>query len=47
MRALCVFCGSSPGNEPAKRMYRAAGAIPREELNLMFTYRMRPSQPDA
>jgi ribosomal protein S18 acetylase RimI-like enzyme len=33
---------TSPDNEPAKRMYRAAGAIPDEELSIMFTYRMRP-----
>jgi len=32
---------TSPANEPAKRMYRAAGAIPDEELSVMFTYRMR------
>ena len=32
---------TSPTNEPAKRMYRAAGAIPDEELSVMFTYRMR------
>jgi hypothetical protein len=23
-------------------MYRAAGAIPEEEVSVMFTYRMRP-----
>jgi ribosomal protein S18 acetylase RimI-like enzyme len=33
---------TSPDNEPAKRMYRAAGSIPHEELSLMFTYVMRP-----
>ena len=33
---------TSPDNEPAKRMYRAAGAIPHEELSVMFTYRMQP-----
>ena len=32
---------TSPTNEPAKRMYRAAGAIPEEELSVMFTYQMR------
>jgi len=32
---------TSPTNEPAKRMYRAAGAIPDEEMSVMFTYRMR------
>ena len=36
---------TSPDNEPAKRMYRAAGAIPREELSLMFTYLVRPRRP--
>ena len=29
---------TSPTNEAAKRMYRAAGAISHEELNVMFTY---------
>jgi ribosomal protein S18 acetylase RimI-like enzyme len=29
---------TSPTNEAAKRMYRAAGAIPYEELSVMFTY---------
>lgn len=29
---------TSPTNEAAKRMYRAAGAIADEELNVMFTY---------
>ena len=29
---------TSPTNEAAKRMYRAAGAISDEELNVMFTY---------
>ena len=29
---------TSPTNEAAKRMYRAAGASPDEELSLMFTY---------
>ena len=33
--------------EPAKRMYRAAGAIPDEALSVMFTYRMRPDRDDA
>ena len=32
---------TSPTNEAAKRMYRAAGSIPDEELSVMFTYRMR------
>ena len=32
---------TSPTNEPAKHMYRAAGAIPDEELSVMFTYRLR------
>jgi ribosomal protein S18 acetylase RimI-like enzyme len=31
---------TSPTNEAAKRMYRAAGATPDEELSVMFTYRM-------
>jgi aminoglycoside 6'-N-acetyltransferase I len=31
---------TSPDNEPAKRMYRAAGSIPHEETSVMFTYRM-------
>jgi ribosomal protein S18 acetylase RimI-like enzyme len=38
---------TSPDNEPAKRMYRAAGAIPEEELSVMFTYRMRSRQGDG
>ena len=38
---------TSPDNEPAKRMYRAAGAIPDEELSIMFTYRMRPRHDDG
>ena len=38
---------TSPDNEPAKRMYRAAGAIPDEELSIMFTYRMRPRRDDG
>ena len=38
---------TSPDNEPAKRMYRAAGAIPDEEINVMFTYRMRPRRGDG
>jgi ribosomal protein S18 acetylase RimI-like enzyme len=29
---------TSPTNEPAKRMYRAAGSVPDEELSVMFTY---------
>lgn len=32
---------TSPTNEPAKRMYRAAGGVPDEELSTMFTYRLR------
>jgi len=36
---------TSPDNEPAKRMYRAAGAIPREELSVMFTYLVRTRRP--
>ena len=31
---------TSPDNEAAKRMYRAAGAIPHEEASVMFTYRL-------
>jgi ribosomal protein S18 acetylase RimI-like enzyme len=38
---------TSPTNEPAKRMYRAAGAVPEEELSVMFTYRMRARQPNG
>ncbi len=38
---------TSPDNEPAKRMYRAAGAIPEEELSVMFTYRMQPRHGDG
>ncbi len=38
---------TSPDNEPAKRMYRAAGATPDEELSVMFTYRMHPRRDDA
>jgi len=38
---------TSPDNEPAKRMYRAAGAIPEEELSVMFTYRMRRRHGDG
>ena len=30
---------TSPTNEAAKRMYRAAGSVPEEELSVMFTYR--------
>ena len=30
---------TSPTNEAAKRMYRAAGSAPEEELSVMFTYR--------
>jgi aminoglycoside 6'-N-acetyltransferase I len=29
---------TSPTNEAAERMYRAAGALSEEELNVMFTY---------
>jgi aminoglycoside 6'-N-acetyltransferase I len=38
---------TSPDNEPAKRMYRAAGAIAEEELSVMFTYHTRPRQGDG
>ena len=38
---------TSLDNEPAKRMYRAAGAIPDEELSIMFTYRVRPRRDDG
>lgn len=38
---------TSPDNEPAKLMYRAAGAIPDEELSIMFTYRKRLRDDDA
>jgi ribosomal protein S18 acetylase RimI-like enzyme len=38
---------TSPDNEPAKRMYRAAGAIPDEVINVMFTYRMPPRRGDG
>jgi len=38
---------TSPDNEPAKRMYRAVGAIPHEELSVMFTYRMQPRRDDG
>ena len=31
---------TSPTNEPAKRMYRAAGAVA-DELSVMYTYRLR------
>ena len=34
---------TSPTNEPAKRMYRAAGAIA-DELSVMYTYRMRAAK---
>jgi aminoglycoside 6'-N-acetyltransferase I len=30
---------TSPDNDVAKRMYRAAGSIPHEETSVMFTYR--------
>jgi ribosomal protein S18 acetylase RimI-like enzyme len=36
---------TSPTNEPAKRMYRAAGAVA-DELSVMFTYRMRDRDSD-
>jgi len=32
---------TSPTNEAAKRMYRAAGSVPEEELSVMFTFRPR------
>ena len=38
---------TSPDNEPAKRMYRATGAIPHEELSVMFTYRTQPRGDDG
>ena len=38
---------TSPDNEPAKRMYRAAGATPHEELSVMFTYRTQPRGDDG
>jgi ribosomal protein S18 acetylase RimI-like enzyme len=38
---------TSPDNEPAKRMYRAAGAIPHEAINVMFSYLMRPRERDG
>jgi aminoglycoside 6'-N-acetyltransferase I len=38
---------TSPDNEAAKRMYRAAGATADEELSVMFTYRMHPRRDDA
>jgi aminoglycoside 6'-N-acetyltransferase I len=38
---------TSPDNEPARRMYRAAGAIPEEQLSVMFTYRLRPRRGDG
>ncbi len=38
---------TSPTNEPAKRMYRAAGAVPDEELSVMFTYRMQSHDADG
>jgi hypothetical protein len=31
---------TSPDNEPAKRMYVAAGAVA-DEVSVMYTYRMR------
>lgn len=37
---------TSPTNEPAKRMYRAAGAVA-DELNVMYTYRMRAADSDG
>ena len=38
---------TSPDNEPAKRMYGGASAIPDQELSVMFTYRMHPREDDA
>ena len=38
---------TSPTNEAAKRMYRAAGATPDEELSVMFTYRIRARDADG
>ena len=35
---------TSPTNEPAKRMYRAAGAVA-DELSVMYTYRMGADGP--
>ena len=37
---------TSPTNEAAKRMYRAAGALSDEELNVMFTYLTPGAQRD-
>jgi ribosomal protein S18 acetylase RimI-like enzyme len=37
---------TSPTNEAAKRMYRAAGALSDEELNVMFTYLSSGAQRD-
>jgi len=31
---------TNPDNEAAKRMYRAAGSVPDEEVSILFTYRM-------
>ena len=36
---------TSPTNEPAKRMYRAAGAVA-DELSVMYTYRSRDDAGD-
>jgi aminoglycoside 6'-N-acetyltransferase I len=38
---------TSPTNEAAKRMYRAAGAISDEELSVMFTYLTPGADRDA
>ena len=37
---------TSPANEAAKRMYRAAGAISAQELSVMFTYLTPGTQRD-
>ena len=37
---------TSPTNEPAKRMYRAAGAVA-DELSVMYTYRLRDDAGDG
>ena len=37
---------TSPDNDAAQRMYRAAGAIPHEEQSIMFTYRMADAPRD-
>ena len=38
---------TSPDNEPARHMYRAAGAIPHEQTNVMFTYLTEPHEHDG